>query len=154
MQNKIDKQDAAILRALQLNARITHQELAAQVGLSPSPCWTRVKRLEADGTIKGYVTILDQAQLGLPDTAIVEVTLERHEDDVFSRFEAFIKATPEIIEAHLMTGEFDYLLKLAVAGTAGYERFLREKLYKVQGIRHTRSSLTLRTVKQSYSPAP
>ena len=154
MQNKIDKTDAAILRALQLNARITHQELAAQVGLSPSPCWTRVKRLEADGTIKGYVTILDQTQLGLPDTAIVEVTLERHVDDVFARFEAFVKATPEIIEAHLMTGEFDYLLKLAVAGTAGYEQFLREKLYTVQGIRHTRSSLTLRTVKQSHSPAP
>ena len=150
----MDKIDRRILKAMHLNARITHQELSSAVGLSASPCWTRVKKLEAEGVIAAYVTIFDQEKLGLPDTAIVEVTLDRHVDDVFQTFEEFVRTTPEVIEAHMMTGEFDYLLKLAVAGTRGYEAFLREKLYAVPGIRHTRSSLTLRTIKQGYCAAP
>ena len=133
---------------------LTNAELAEQVGLSPSPCWTRVRRLEQAGVIKGYVTILDQAQLGLPDTVIIEVMMERHDEESLRRFEAAVTEMPEVIEAWLVTGEYDYVIKAAVGGTAGYERLLREKLYRLPGVRHTRTSFTLRCLKQSWTPEP
>lgn len=150
----MDEIDRRILRALQFDARITNQSLADRVGLSPSACWTRIKRLEESGAIDQYVTTFGQAALGLPDTAIVEVTLDRHDDAVFAQFEQAILGMPEVVEAYLLTGEFDYFLKVAVAGTSGYEAFLLRKLYKIPGIRHTRSCLTLRCLKQIYSPEP
>ena len=150
----MDAIDRRILRALHRNARLTNAELAEQVGLSPSPCWTRVKRLEQAGVIKGYVAILDQAQLGLPDTVIIEVMMERHDEDSLKRFELAVTEMPEVIEAWLVTGEYDYVIKAAVGGTAGYERLLREKLYRLPGVRHTRTSFTLRSLKQSWTPAP
>lgn len=151
---KLDAIDRRILRALHRNARLTNAELAEQVGLSPSPCWTRVKRLEQAGVIKGYVAILDQAALGLPDTVIIEVMMERHDEESLRRFEQAVTDMPEIIEAWLVTGEYDYVIKAAVGGTAGYERLLREKLYRLPGVRHTRTSFTLRSLKQSWTPAP
>ena len=151
---KLDAIDRRILRALHHNARLTNAELAEQVGLSPSPCWTRVRRLEQAGVIKGYVAILDQAQLGLPDTVIIEVMMERHDEESLHRFEQAVTDMPEIVEAWLVTGEYDYVIKAAVGGTAGYERLLREKLYRLPGVRHTRTSFTLRSLKQSWTPAP
>src|SRR3954471_19040005 len=85
---KLDAIDRRILRALHRNARLTNAELAEQVGLSPSPCWTRARRLGAAGVIRGYVAILDQASLGLPDTVIIEVMMERHDEDSLARLEA------------------------------------------------------------------
>lgn len=150
----MDAIDKKILRTLSRQGRLTNAELAEQVGLSPSPCWTRVKRLEQGGIIKGYATVLDQAALGLPDTVFIEVMMERHDEAQLQRFEAAVKDIPEILECHLVTGEYDYVIKAAVGGTAGYERLLRDRLYRLPGVRHTRTSFALRSLKQEISPLP
>ena len=150
----MDAIDKNILRALHRNARVTNAELAEQVGLSPSPCWARVRKLEAEGFITGYMALLSQERLGLPDTVIIEVMCEKHDEDTLRRFENAVAAMPEIIEAWLVTGEYDYVLKAAVGGTAGYERLLREKIYGLPGVRHTRTTFALRCLKQSFTPVP
>ena len=150
----LDNIDRKILRELQASGRLTNAQLAERVGLSASPCWQRVKRLEDDGTITGYAALLDQKRLGLPDTVIIEVTLERHDDEVLERFGQALTDLPEVLEAYLTTGEYDYFIKVAIAGTEGYERFLREKLYKIPGIRHTRTCFTLRCLKRNFSVVP
>lgn len=153
-ENALDAIDRKILRTLMRNARISNQKLAESVNLSPSPCWNRVRALESQGVISEYVTILDQEALGLPDTVIIEVTLDRHDDEIFQRFGDSLAELPEVMEAYLVTGDYDYLIKVAVAGTAGYERFLREKLYKIPGIRHSRSTFALRCLKRVHSVMP
>jgi len=153
-QVELDEIDYRILRELQFNARISNSELAQRIGLSPSPCWTRVRNLEANRVISQYVTIFSQGALGLPDTVIINVTLDRHDDETLKRFERVLAQLPEVLEAYLVTGDYDYAIKVAIAGTAGYEVFLREKLYKIPGIRHTRSSFTLRCLKQAFSISP
>ena len=150
----MDAIDKKTLRTLSRQGRLTNAELAEQVGLSPSPCWTRVKRLEQGGVIKGYAALLDQAALGLPDTVFIEVMMERHDEAQLQRFEAAVKDIPEILECHLVTGEYDYVIKAAVGGTAGYERLLRDRLYRLPGVRHTRTSFALRSLKQELSPLP
>ncbi len=150
----MDAIDKRILRALARKGRLTNAELAEEVGLSASPCWTRVRRLEQAGIIKGYAAILDQAALGLPDTVFIEVMMERHDEESLRRFEEAVQAIPEVLECHLVTGEYDYMIKAAVGGTLGYERLLRDRLYRLPGIRHTRSSFALRRLKQELSPVP
>ncbi|MGH1487319.1 MAG: Lrp/AsnC family transcriptional regulator [Cellvibrionaceae bacterium] len=150
----MDKTDQKILAILHRNARVTNPELADKVGLSTSPCWSRVRRLEKEGVIQQYVTVINQEKIGLPDTAIIEIMFERHDATIFSDFEKTIAAMPEVIEAYMLTGEYDCFMKVAVAGTKGYEDFLVHKLYKIRGIKNTRSSLTLRCFKQVYSPIP
>jgi Lrp/AsnC family transcriptional regulator, leucine-responsive regulatory protein len=143
-----------ILRTLNFNARISNRDLAEEVGLSTTPCWNRVRNLEEKGVITQYVTIFDQQKIGMPDTVIIEVTLERHDADILEKFGAALTDLPEVTEAYLVTGDYDYLIKAAVSGTSGYERFLRDRLYKIPGIRHTRSSFALRCLKQSYTARP
>jgi len=143
----LDKQDRKILRELQQNARLTNAELAEHVGMSTTACWNRTRQLENDGYIRGYVALIDQQKLGLSDIVIVEVTLNRHDEDVLARFGAELAALPEVLEAYLVSGDYDYLVKVAVDGTAGYERFLREKLYRISGIQHSRSMFALRCMK-------
>lgn len=150
----LDATDRKILRLLLGNARLSNSQVADMVGLSASPCWQRIRRLESDGFITGYVTILDQSLLGAAETVIIEVTLDRHDDEVLETFGQAMTSIPEVLEVYLTTGEYDYLLKVAVDGTAGYEEFLRKKLYKVPGIRHTRSSFTLRCLKRMHSIVP
>ncbi|WP_439595943.1 Lrp/AsnC family transcriptional regulator [Falsiroseomonas sp.] len=150
----MDAIDKRILRALARKGRLTNAELAEEVGLSASPCWTRVRRLEQAGVIKGYAAILDQGALGLPDTVFIEVMMERHDEDSLRRFEEAVQAIPEVLECHLVTGEYDFMIKAAVGGTLGYERLLRDRLYRLPGIRHTRSSFALRCLKQEMSPVP
>jgi len=148
MRNRpLDKQDRKILRELQQNARLTNAELAEHVGMSTTACWNRTRQLENDGYIRGYVALIDQQKLGLSDIVIVEVTLNRHDEDVLARFGAELAALPEVLEAYLVSGDYDYLVKVAVDGTAGYERFLREKLYRISGIQHSRSMFALRCMK-------
>lgn len=147
----LDALDRKILRALQQNARLSNAELAEQVGLSTTACWNRTRQLESEGFITGYVALLDQKKLGLADIVLLEVTLDRHEDDALARFGEELAALPEVLEAYLVSGEYDYLVKVAVDGTAGYERFLREKLYRIAGIRHSRSMFALRCMKQRAS---
>ena len=150
----LDAIDRKILGLLLKNARLSNNQIAQSVGLSPSPCWQRIRRLEADGYISGYSAVLNQPLLGAAETVIVEVTLDRHDDEVLERFGQAMASMPEVLEVYLTTGAYDYLLKVAVDGTAGYEEFLRKKLYRVPGIRHSRSSFTLRCLKRVHSVIP
>lgn len=150
----LDRIDTRILEILLKDGRISNSQLAEQVGLSTTPCWQRVRRLEAEGVIKGYTAVLDQEKLGTPEIVIVEITLERHDDEVLEAFGKQMAMIPEILEVYLTTGEYDYILKVAVDGTRGYEQFLRRKLYKVPGIRHSRSSFALRCLKQAQAHIP
>lgn len=150
----MDATDKRILRALARRGRLSNAELAEEVGLSPSPCWTRVKRLEASGVIQGYAALLDQAAMGLPDTVFLEVMMEHHDEAALKRFEEAVHAIPEILECHLVTGEYDYVIKAAVSGTAGYESLLRNKIYRLPGVRHTRTAFTLRCLKREVSALP
>ena len=145
---RLDEIDRKILRALQQDARLTTAQLADRVGLSTTPCWNRLKRLETQGYIDGYVALLNQDKLGLPETVIIELTLDRHDEEMLERFGQLLTNLPEVIEAYLTTGDYDYVVKVAVESTAGYERFLREKLYRIPGIRHSRSSFALRCLKK------
>ncbi|SFH67494.1 Lrp/AsnC family transcriptional regulator [Bradyrhizobium sp. Gha] len=145
---RLDEIDRKILRALQQDARLTTAQLAERVGLSTTPCWNRLKRLETQGYIDAYVALLNQDKLGLPETVIIELTLDRHDEEMLERFGQLLTSLPEVIEAYLTTGDYDYVVKVAVESTAGYERFLREKLYRIPGIRHSRSSFALRCLKK------
>lgn len=148
----LDEIDLKILRAIQFDARISNVELAHKIGLSPVPCANRVKALEEKGVIEDYVAILDQAAIGYPDTVIVEISLDRHEDFVLEEFEAALLNLPEVVEAYLATGEYDYFVKAVVAGTAGYEHFLRKGLYRLPGILRSRSSfLSRRPFKRTHA---
>lgn len=151
---QLDEIDRKILRILRSDGRISNQKLADAIHLSPTPCWNRVRALEEAGFIEQYAAILSQRALGLPDTVIIEVTLERHDEDMLERFGAALAELPEVMEASLLTGDYDYLIKVAVAGTEGYEGFLRQRLYKIPGIRHTRSTFVLRTLKRTHSVEP
>ena len=151
---QLDETDRQILRTLSRDGRISNQKLAETVHLSPTPCWHRVKSLEEAGFITGYVAMLDQRALGMPDTVIIEVTVDRHDDEIFKAFQDALAELPEVMEAYLLSGEYDYLIKVAVAGTQGYEEFLRHKLYKLPGLRHSRSTFVLRTLKREPSVEP
>ena len=150
----IDDIDRKILRELRLDGRISNTQLAERIGLSASPCWNRVRQMEEAKVIEGYTVLLNQKALGMPDTVMIEVPLDRHDDDTFARFGEALADMPEVMEAYLLTGEYDYLIKVAVAGTEGYEEFLRRKLYKLPGLRHSRSTFVLRCLKRSASPQP
>jgi Lrp/AsnC family leucine-responsive transcriptional regulator len=151
---QLDDIDRHILRTLTRDGRISNQKLADTVNLSPTPCWHRVKALEEAGYITGYAAVLDQRRMGVPDTVIIEVTVDRHDDEIFKAFADALAELPEVMEAYLLSGEYDYLIKVAVSGTEGYERFLRQKLYKLPGVRHTRSTFALRCLKRSPSVTP
>ncbi|HEY1092415.1 MAG TPA: Lrp/AsnC family transcriptional regulator [Burkholderiaceae bacterium] len=149
---KLDKFDISILEALQRDARMSLQELAGQVGLTSSPCWTRIKRMEAAGVIEGYSVRVNAAKVGLADTVIVQATLDSHTDDALLRFGEALAAIPEVLDAYLVSGDYDYFIRIAVGDTRDYERLLREKLYKIPGIRHSKSSFVLRQLKGGQLP--
>lgn len=149
-----DDTDRRILSALARNGRLSNTDLARQVGLSPSPCWQRVKRLEETGIITGYAVILDHDALGVGETVMIEVVLDHHDAKALAGFEKTVMAMPEVLEIYLMAGEFDFLLKVAANGTRGVEEFLREKLFRVPGLRHSRSSFSLRCLKRVVSYVP
>ena len=153
-QHEIDEIDRRIMRELRRDGRLSNTKLAEKIGLSTTPCWNRVRALEDGGVIEGYAALLSQKALGYPDTVIIEVTLDRHDDDIFEKFGQALAELPEVMEAYLLTGEYDYLIKGAVAGTAGYEEFLRRKLYKLPGLRHSRSTFVLRCLKREHSVEP
>lgn len=150
----LDEIDRRILRTISREGRISNADLGAKVGLSSSPCWTRVRRLEKAGVIRGYNAEIDLAKLGVPEVAIVEVTLDRHDDAIVEDFGRAVAQIPEILEVYLMTGEYDYLIKVAVSDTRDFEGFLRNRLYKIPGIRHSRTAFTLNCLKRSHSYVP
>lgn len=144
---QLDRTDRRILHELQLNARITNQELADKVGLSPSPCLRRVKQLEEAGLIKGYVTELHADKLGLKLMAIVQIAMDRHTPDRFEQFEVAIKALPQVLECIMITGQSaDYQLKVLVRDMDEYQDFLLNKLTRIPGVSDVRSSFVLRQI--------
>ena len=148
----MDKMDRKILAELQNNGRASLQEISQAVGLSSTPCWTRMKRMEEEGVIERYTVSLNAGALGFGDTVMVQVTLDSHSDNTLEKFGEILASIPEVIEAYLVSGEYDYLLRVAVKDTKDYERLLREKLYKIKGIRHSKSSFVLRTLKKADLP--
>ena len=148
----MDNFDRKILQVLQTDSRTSLQEIGHAVGLSPSPCWGRIKKMEEAGVIEGYTVRLNPQLLGLGDTVMVQVTLDSHSDNTLEKFGETLAAIPEVIEAWLVSGEYDYLLRIAVRDTQDYERLLREKLYKIKGIRHSKSSYVQRTLKKADLP--
>jgi Lrp/AsnC family leucine-responsive transcriptional regulator len=148
----LDKFDRAILRVLIDDSRKTLQEIGDQVGLSPTTCWTRIKKLESTGLIRRYTVSIDETQLGFRDSVIVQLTLESHTDETLFQFGRALATIPEVLEAYLVSGDYDYYIRIAVRDTRDYERLLREKLYKLPGIRHSKSSFVLRVLKETSAP--
>jgi Lrp/AsnC family transcriptional regulator, leucine-responsive regulatory protein len=146
---KLDRTDRRILQAMQHNARISNLELADAVGLSPTPCSRRVKRLEESGLIRAHVTLLNQSMLGLKLTAYIGISMDRHTPDRFQAFEAEVANYPEVMECSVVTGQAsDYLLKAVVPDMEYYERFLLGKLTRIEGVTGVHSSFELRRVIQ------
>jgi len=148
----IDRLDLAILSALQENSRASLQEIGKRVGLSSTPCWARIKRMEREGVINGYTARINPGAVGYAETVLVQVTLESHSDQTLFEFGKALAEIPEVLEAYLVSGDYDYYIRIAVRDTRDYERLLRERLYKIPGIRHSKSSFVLRTLKESLLP--
>jgi Lrp/AsnC family transcriptional regulator, leucine-responsive regulatory protein len=148
----VDNFDLAILKVLQGDARASLQDISKRVGLSPTPCWNRIKKMEADGVIQGYTVRIDPTAIGFTETVIVQVTLESHTDETLYDFGKALEQIPEVLEAYLVSGDYDYYIRIAVKDTRDYERLLRERLYRIPGIRHSKSSFVLRTLKESLIP--
>ncbi|MGJ8564678.1 MAG: Lrp/AsnC family transcriptional regulator [Alphaproteobacteria bacterium] len=146
----MDKKDRQIIRALQENGRLTNQDLAEIVNLSPSPCLRRVKNLEKSGLIKGYTAIIDQKAYGMPLTAFLRVRLERHAEDTVQIFEREVRKMDEILDCFVITGNADYLLRVIVKSLDAYEDFIRNDLQRIAGVASIDSSFAFGTVKQSH----
>jgi len=144
---KLDRIDKHILNLMQLNGRISNLELADKVGLSPTPCSRRVKRLEESGLIDRHVTLLNPEKLGLKLTVIISISMDRHTSDRFELFEKAIAEMPEVIECSIVTGQAaDFLLKVLVKDMRHYEDFLLGKLTKLEGVSGVHSSFVLRQI--------
>ncbi|KAA5604174.1 Lrp/AsnC family transcriptional regulator [Roseospira marina] len=144
----MDATDYRILTFLQADGRITNQDLAARVHLSPSACHRRVGRLEAAGVILGYTAVVEPDAVGRGTVVFVHVALERQTEDAMAAFEAAVAGCPDITECHLMSGEADYLVKVAAADLPDFERIHRRDLSRLPGVARLQSSFTLRTVKK------
>jgi len=141
----LDRTDKKILRLVQANARITNLELADKVGLSPTPCLRRVKRLEESGVIEQHVTLLNSEKLGLNLTAYIGISMDRHTPDRFDSFEKSVNQLPEVMECAIVTGQdADFLLKVVVRDMRHYEEFLLGHLTRLDGVTGVHTSFVLR----------
>ncbi len=147
----LDHTDWQILRALQENGRATNRSLAEAVELSPPGLQKRLRRLEEKGVIQRYVALLDREAVGLDILCFVQVTLARHQPGIRALFRAEIRNLPEVLECHHLTGEYDYLLKVAARNHKHLERFLFEDLTPAPGVDRIRTSIVLREIKHSTS---
>ncbi|MFT6268686.1 MAG: DNA-binding Lrp family transcriptional regulator [Alphaproteobacteria bacterium] len=145
----MDQTDRNIIRALQKNARMTNQELADTVNLSPSPCLRRVRSLEHEGIIRSYTLEVDNEAFGLPVTVFVRVQLEKHTQDVVAHFETKIKEQENVLECFVMTGRADYLLKVVVKDLHDYENFVRHSLHSIGSIASIDTSFAYGVVKKT-----
>ncbi|MDB9862616.1 Lrp/AsnC family transcriptional regulator [Litorivicinus sp.] len=145
----LDAIDRRILSALQRDGRLTQIELADKVGLSASPCARRVKRLESEGFIRGYSALIDEEKLGFGFSIFVSVRLDQQVDDRLVNFESAIRGCPEVVDCWLMTGSFDYLLRVSVSDLHEFERFLTANLTRIGGVASIESSIPLRRVKEN-----
>ncbi len=144
----MDRLDYRILSCLQERGNISMAELSERIGLSLSACHRRVKLLEAEGVISHYAAQLDRRALGLEVQVFIEVKLTSQRREAFAGFEAAIAEIPEVLESHLITGEFDYLMRVAARNTTEYEDLLRNKLSEIPSVMQMRSLLSLSTVKE------
>lgn len=143
----IDSFDRKIIFELQRSCRLTNVELAARVGLSPSPCLARVRALEEAGVLSSYVALLDSEKLGGTLSVFIQVTLERQSESVLEVFERTVSGLPEVMECYLMSGDADYLLRVVVRDTVALKDFILDKLTKTPGVANIRSSFALKQVK-------
>lgn len=146
---KIDKFDREILRVLQRDATVSMAELSQQVGLSHTPCWRRVKKLEKEGIIKQKVTLLDNKKLNLGVSVFIYVTLKNHDNESLMAFESAVLDINEIVECHTTSGDKDYLLKIIVESIEEYEHLLKSKLTQLPGVDHLSSTFALKQVKNT-----
>jgi Lrp/AsnC family transcriptional regulator, leucine-responsive regulatory protein len=150
----LDAIDRRIIAELQADARISNVELADKVGLSPSPCLRRVKRLEREGYIQGYRAALGRDLVGLGFSVFVGVKIDGHANGPALKFEEAITAMPEVVACHLVSGEADYLLEVVVPDLEHYQRFLVGKLLNIPIVREVRSNIAIQTVKAGAPFAP
>lgn len=146
---QLDEFDKKILGALQENARITTQELAERVGLSATPCARRVKRLEDDGLIDRYVTLLNPKRLGVGLTVFVNVRLNTQSAKTFEAFEQTVRKLPQVISCYLLAGNYDYLVQVCVADVEAFRSFIRDRLVTIEGIGETQSNVVLEETKRT-----
>lgn len=146
---KLDEIDRKIVRLLQEDGRLSMADLAAAVGLSPSPCARRVAMLESAGVIDRYVAVVNQRAVGLPVSVFVSIKLISQQEEALTAFAHTIVQWPEVLECYLMTGPRDYLLRVVVEDLDSYERFLKQKLTRLEGIASIESSFALEQVKHS-----
>ena len=143
---QLDRTDRLILDVLQRDARITNAALAERAHLSESACLRRVRALESSGLIAGYAARIDQVKAGLPVNVFVSITLDRQEQTDLQAFEQAVRGIPEVMECYLMTGEFDYLVRVVVADTADFERVHSQHLTRLPNVARVHSSFALRAV--------
>jgi Lrp/AsnC family transcriptional regulator, leucine-responsive regulatory protein len=143
----LDALDRKILSSLQVNGRMSLAELSDRVGLSPSPCLRRVRHLERSGVITRYVAVIDQRTVGLPVSVFVSIKLEKQKQESLDRFAKAVERWPEVLECYLMTGSRDYWLRVVVPDLEAYERFVKQKLTRLEGIASIESSFALEQVK-------
>ncbi|MER9115660.1 Lrp/AsnC family transcriptional regulator [Mesorhizobium sp. M0954] len=146
---RLDNIDRKIIAALQVDGRMTAQQLAERVGLSASPCARRVRLMEDMGVITGYAALIDQDMVDLPISVFASIKLERQRESELKRFNAAIARWPEVVDCYLMTGQRDYLLRVVVRDLHAYERFLKEKLTRLDGVSSIESSFALAQIKRS-----
>ncbi|MDX9707119.1 MAG: Lrp/AsnC family transcriptional regulator [Azospira sp.] len=144
---KIDRLDHRILAELQRDGRISNQELAERIGLSPSPCLRRVRALEEAGLIAGYRAIIDARALGLSLMALIHISMDQHTPERFAAFEAAVAAIPEVMECLLITGQSaDYQLKVVVRDMDAYQELLLNRITRIKGVTGVHTSFVLRRV--------
>lgn len=151
--HKLDAYDHRILAALQRDGRLSNVQLAEAIGLSPSPCLRRVRLLEEAGVIRRYGADLDRDQVGLGLTVFVGIKVERHHEEQAEAFRRAVVDLPEVISAHLVSGESDFLLQVVVPDLRAYEHFLTGTLLKLPGVSDIRSNFAISTLKES-APLP
>jgi Lrp/AsnC family transcriptional regulator len=144
--SSLDRFDCAILAALQTDGTLSIAGLSEKVGLSSTPCWKRVKRLEEEGFIESRVSIVNRQKVGLPVTVFVSVRTAQHDEAWLARFAAAVIALPEVLEFHRMSGEVDYLLKVVTTDIAGYDRFYK-KLIKAAQLNGVSSAFSMEQIK-------
>jgi len=144
----VDSKDRQIIRELQRDGRLTNQDLAEKVNLSPSPCLRRLRKLEHDGVIQGYTALVDQQAYGLPVTVFIRIRLERHSKESVKTFEDKVQRIDHILECYLMTGDCDYLLRVIVPSLEDYEIFIRRKIHDIPGIASIDTSFAYGIVKR------
>ncbi|TCR64940.1 Lrp/AsnC family transcriptional regulator [Bosea sp. BK604] len=150
----LDSTDRRMLAVLQDDGRITNQDLSQKVGLSPTPCLRRLKRLEESGVIRGYSAIVDPRAYGLPFSVFVSIRLSQQTQDNIAEFEKAVESWNEVAECYLMTGSQDYLLRVLTDGIDGYERFLKQKITRLKCIQSVESNFAMATIKKRIGLPP